>query len=82
MAQALGLRNRVGVLVSQVEPGGPAADAGIRQGDVIREVNRSQVTNVEDFLQKIEQAKSGSSILLLIQRGKNSLFVTVTPRQL
>lgn len=82
MAQALGLRNRVGVVVAQVEQGSPAADAGIRQGDVIREVNRIQVTNVEDFLQKIEQTKSGSSILLLIQRGKNSLFVTVTPRQL
>jgi len=82
MAQALGLRNRVGVVVTQVEPGSPAADAGIRQGDVIREVNRSQVTDVENFLQKIEQAKSGSSILLLVQRGKNSLYVTVTPRQL
>jgi serine protease Do len=82
MAQALGLRNRIGVVVSQVEPGSPAADAGIRQGDVIREVNRSAVANVESFLKKVEEAKSGSSILFLIQRGKNSLYVTVTPRQL
>ncbi len=80
MAQALGLRNRVGVVVSQVEPGSPAAEAGIRQGDVIREVNRSPVKDTESFFKKVEEAKSGS-ILFLIQRGKNSLFVTVTPRQ-
>jgi serine protease Do len=80
IAQALGLKNRIGVVVAQVEPGSPAADAGIRQGDVIREVNRKPVTDVEGFLQKMEQAKGGSSILLLVQRGENSFYITVAPR--
>jgi len=61
-----------------VEPGSTAADAGIQTGDVIQEVNRKPVKNVDDFLQKIEKAKEKESVLLLIQRGQNNLFAAVT----
>jgi len=66
--------------VTQVEPGSAAADAMLQAGDVIREVNRKPVKNVEEFMRKLEQTKGQESILLLIQRGTGSLFVAVTPR--
>ena len=47
---------------------------------MIREVNREPVKNAEDFVQKIGKANGKGGILLLIQRGQNSLFVAVTPR--
>ncbi len=80
IARDLGVEQGLGVAVSSVEPGSPAADAGIRTGDVIQEVDRKPVKSVEDFRQKIEQAKSQDNILLLIQRGQNSLFAAVTPK--
>jgi serine protease Do len=80
IAQQLGVKGNSGVVVTQVEPGSAAAEAMIRTGDVIREVDRKPVRNVEDFVQKIEKAKGQESILFLIQRGENSLFAAVTPK--
>jgi len=80
IAKGLGLRKDTGVVVTGVEPGSPAADAGIRTGDVIREVNRKPVKDVQDFIQKIEKAKDQDNVLLFLQRGQNNLFAAVTPK--
>jgi serine protease Do len=77
-ARSLGLKNTSGVVVTEVEAGSPAADAGIRRGDVIREINRTSVKDVQGFLRTIEQGKDGNSLLLLIQRGENNFYVVVT----
>ncbi len=80
IAKGLGLKKDTGVVVTRVEPGSPAADAGLQRGDVVQEVNRKPVKNVEDFVQKVEKAKGQDNILLLIQRGQNNLFAAVTPK--
>jgi serine protease Do len=80
IAKGLGLKKDTGVVVTGVEPGSPAANAGIQTGDVIREVNRKPVKDVEDFVQKIEKAKDQDNILLFLQRGQNNLFAAVTPK--
>ena len=80
IAKGLGLKKETGVVVTRVEPGSPAANAGIQTGDVIREVNRKPVKDVEDFVQKVEKAKGPDNVLFLIQRGQNNLFAAVTPR--
>ena len=80
VAKGLGLKKEVGVVVTRVEPGSPAANAGIQTGDVIREVNRKPIKDVEDFVQKVEKAKGPDNVLFLIQRGQNNLFAAVTPR--
>jgi serine protease Do len=78
IAKGLGLKKDTGVVVTGVEPGSPAADAGIRTGDVIREVNRKPVKDAQDFIQEIEKAKDQDNVLLFLQRGQNSLFAAVT----
>jgi len=80
IAKGLGLKKETGVVVTRVEPGSPAADAGIQTGDVIHEVNRKPVKNVEDFIQKVEKAKDQDHVLLFLQRGQNNLFAAVTPK--
>ncbi len=80
IARELGVKRDAGIVVTQVEPGSPAADAGIQTGDVIQQVNRKPVKNVEDFVQKVEKAKDQDNILLFLQRGQNNLFAAVTPR--
>ncbi|MBI5605501.1 MAG: DegQ family serine endoprotease [Deltaproteobacteria bacterium] len=78
IAQGLGLKKAGGVVVAQVEPGSPAAEAGLRQGDVIQEVNRKPVRNADDFVQKIEKVKGQDTVLLFILRGEQKLFAAVT----
>ena len=80
IAKELGLKKETGVVVTRVEPGSAAADAGIQTGDVIREVNRKPIKDVEEFSQKVEKAKGQNNVLFLIQRGQNNLFAAVTPR--
>ena len=67
IAERLGLKKEIGVVVTRVEPESPAADAGIQTGDVIQEVNQKPVKNVEDFVQKIQKAKNQDNILLILK---------------
>lgn len=64
-----------GVVVVNVEPGSPAAEKGLRRGDVISEVARRQVLGVADFHRALRE--SNDSVLLLIQRGDDPFFVVL-----
>ena len=64
-----------GVVVVNVEPGSPAAEEGLRRGDVISEVARRPVAGVADFHRALRE--SNGSVLLLIQRGDHPLFVVL-----
>src|SRR5262245_31651500 len=67
-----------GLLVQDVDPDGRAADAGIRPGDVIHEVNRQPVKSIEDLRAAVKKS-SDRPALLLIDREGASVFVTVKP---
>ncbi len=77
IATALGIKEDSGVLVSHVEPGSPAAHAGLQKGDIIQEANRKPLKDAQALLHKIEETKEGESILFLVHRGENNLFVAV-----
>ena len=79
IASDLELETTTGVVVAGVEPESPAAEADIRKGDVILEVDRQPVKNVEDFEQAMETAKDRENTLFLIRRGDSNLFVVVRP---
>ncbi len=79
LARSLSLRDTKGVVVTRVEPGSAAASAGIRQGDIIREIDRKSVRDSKSLIESVEAAQ-GNSVLLLIQRGDMTLYVPVTPR--
>ena len=66
-------------MVSEVDPRSSASDAGLRRGDVILEVNRHPVPDVSSYRTAMAKAESGKSILLLVQRGDNTIFVALKP---
>jgi serine protease Do len=72
------LKDRAGVVVTAVARGGVADQAGIQAGDIVKEVNRTAVRNVNDYRAALRQVRSGASLLLLIKRGDNSFYVTAT----
>jgi len=74
IAKELGVKKEAGIVVTQVEPGSPAAEAGIQAGDVIQQVNRKPVKNVEDFVQKVEKTADKDNVLLLIQRDRTDFM--------
>lgn len=75
LAEQLGLEDTKGVLVTDIDPDGPAAEAGIQRGDVILELDREAVKNVGDLASKLGDSKK--SALMLVRRGANTLFVPI-----
>jgi serine protease Do len=77
LAQNFGLSEKRGLVVVQVENGSPAAEGGIRAGDVILEVDRQPVKDLNEFQQKMKSYEAGDSILFLVKQQGNTLFLTV-----
>jgi serine protease Do len=65
----------MGVIVNEVSPSSDAAAAGLRQGDVILEVNRRPVKNVAEFEASVKNSKDGT--LLLVNRDGRTIYIGV-----
>jgi serine protease Do len=64
-----------GVVVTDVDPSSPAAQAGLKEGDVIQEVNHHAVASSDDLASAVR--KSNGESLLLVNRGGNKLYLAV-----
>jgi putative serine protease PepD len=67
-----------GALVQQVQPGSPAAAAGLAQGDVIHSVDGRRVTSSSDLVSAISSLHSGDRVRLAVTGGGGSHTVTLT----
>jgi serine protease Do len=75
-ANELGLPpNTKGVVVTNVDPSSQAAEAGLRRGDVIQEVNRQPVKNTADFERAMRNSKDKA--LLLVDRNGSTMYLAV-----
>jgi serine protease Do len=72
-------RSSDGVVVTRVEEGTPAAEAGIQRGDVIVEVNRRPVKTLADFERATRDLKKGERLAVRLERGEVALYVAVVP---
>src|SRR6266566_4551897 len=74
----LGLPSSVsGVVISEVDPNSPAAQAGLQQGDVIQSINRHALNSVAEFNRLAAEAKGET--LLRVNRGGQGQFVVISP---
>jgi serine protease Do len=80
LAQKFGVDEKEGgVVISELEQGTPAAEAKLRPGDIIKEVNRQKIQNARDWKQTTEKMKKGEPLLLLVKRGANTFYVAIKP---
>ncbi|MBI2218450.1 MAG: Do family serine endopeptidase [Candidatus Rokubacteria bacterium] len=78
LARELQTESQDGVVVAQVAPRSAAARAGIRPGDIVREVNRRPVKTVEDFERTTQRLKEGDVVSLRLERRGASRYVAIT----
>jgi len=75
MARQLGVRASSGLVIAEVEAGSRAAEAGLRSGDVIEQVDRSPVKSGDELRRALTTGDRPA--LLLVHRGGTTLFVTL-----
>jgi serine protease Do len=80
IAESLGLERAEGVVVSAVDPGSAADEAGIRRGDVILEVDRKPIRNIDEYKKSLAGIRKGKGVLLLVRRGESTLFLALKPQ--
>ncbi|HYH32580.1 MAG TPA: trypsin-like peptidase domain-containing protein [Pseudonocardia sp.] len=76
--EQLGVAVEHGALVLDVDQNGPAADAGVRQGDVVVEFADQEIRSVEDLLSALRGTEPDQSVTAVVARGDTREDLTVT----
>ncbi|HSV45911.1 MAG TPA: trypsin-like peptidase domain-containing protein [Ramlibacter sp.] len=79
LMETFGVKARRGVLITGVLQNGPAAQAGIRPGDVIVEVDGKKITTVSELLTSVAALKPGTAAPMRVQRRDDAVEIKVTP---
>jgi serine protease Do len=68
-------KDEKGVVVVKVELGSPADEADIKKGDIIKEIDKKGVDNLEDFNRIATNIKKKDTVLLFVNRGGKRFYV-------
>ena len=79
-ARALGMPGG-GVLVLSVEAGSPAQRAGIREGDVVIQLDNEPVTGIDDLHRSLTEMRIGVTVEMFVLRDQRRVQLWVTPRE-
>jgi serine protease Do len=77
LVREFNLKDKTGVVVTDIAPDSPVIDAGIKPGDVIKEVNRNPIKNIKDYEAVMDRREKSSPILFLIKRGGQTFYISV-----
>ncbi|HLY64113.1 MAG TPA: RIP metalloprotease RseP, partial [Chloroflexota bacterium] len=69
------------VEISQVQPGTPAADAGFQQGDIVTEIERHPIRDINDFKDQVQFRLGQPTTFTVVRNGQPATTITLTPRQ-
>jgi serine protease Do len=77
LAERFKLSESKGVLIAKVEPNSLAQAEGLREGDLIKEVNRREVFSVGEFTSAMARARRGDTLLLRVLRENRAFYVVL-----
>jgi serine protease Do len=77
LAERFQLRESKGVLIAKVEPNSQAQAEGLREGDLIKEVNRIEVSSTGEFTSAIARSRRGDTLLLRVLRENRAFYVVL-----
>jgi serine protease Do len=68
-----------GVVVTRVKSGSPAEEAGVREGDLVLEVNRKPVATLKTYERVASSLPKDQAVLLLLKRQGRAIYLTLRP---
>ncbi|MBZ0221158.1 MAG: DegQ family serine endoprotease [Candidatus Methylomirabilis sp.] len=81
IAKRLGKKETDGVIINSVKPDSAAAEAGLKRGDLIKEIDRKPIRSMADYSRALNEAEKNDIVLFLVERGGNTIYVIVKPRK-
>lgn len=75
LAKKYNLERDSGVILFNVKRGTKAYDAGFRTGDIITNIDKTEISSIDDYNSAIENVVKGKLALFLVKRGQNSLYI-------
>jgi serine protease Do len=79
VAASLGLKGVEGVVITAVQSGSPAENAGLESGMVITQVNRQPVKNLDEATRVLKDVQPKDGVLLLVRTEEGSRFIVIRP---
>jgi serine protease Do len=76
IANQLGIYDRRGVVITNLEKGNPAYNAGLQVGDIIRQIGDKSIQNVEDYENTMRKIKDKGKLIMLIEREGSLYYVS------
>ena len=77
----LGIENdEKGVVVVKVEPDSPAEEAGLKTGDIVQEVDRQKIANLNEFNKAAAKVSPSDTVLLFVNRGGKKFYAALSPQ--
>jgi serine protease Do len=70
-----------GIVVTSVDESSQAAAEGIREGDVILEINKVTMASAEDYKKIVRSIKTGDTIMILVRRGQMTMYLAFTVKK-
>lgn len=77
IARHLSLKDRRGVIVTDIQPGSPAEEADLRAGDIIKEINKKAVRNIDDFKEVMRKVNARDGVVMLVKRENVSFYAVI-----
>lgn len=77
IARHLNLKDRRGVIVTDINPGSLAEEADVRPGDIIKEINKKPVRNLDDFREILKKTQPRDGIVMLVRRENVTFYAVI-----
>ena len=82
LAQQFEVKVKSGVLIAEVQPGSPAANAGLKAGDIVLQFADRPVSSPSELQSLVEQSKIGSTDRLTVLRDGKKMMIDVTSKEM
>jgi serine protease Do len=80
LASRYGLKSSErGVVITRVKPGSTAEETGVREGDIVVEINRKAVTSLRTYERIVSGLPKDQAVLLLLKRQGRTMYLTLRP---
>jgi serine protease Do len=73
-------KDEKGVVVVKIEPGSPAEEAGLKKGDIVQEVDRQKISNLNEFGKAAAKVNPSDTVLLFVNRSGKKFYVALSPQ--